>query len=69
MKQSDDILKKVLKSGVLRLILEQWHEKYIFIASEKVLKIFVNLTTQIDKNLLEETLKTGVLGIFIKELK
>lgn len=65
---SDEIVKKVLNSNVLTLILDQWQDKLIFIAQEKVLQIFINLTKQISESLLEQTLKTGVMNIIIKEL-
>ena len=47
-------------------MLDQWK---ILLFSDKVLLAITNLTISIEEDLLEDTLKTGVLRILIDELK
>lgn len=63
--QEDKYLMKILNSGVIDLMLEQWQDKLIFIASEKVLLAISTLTSVIKEDLLKETLKTGIMRILI----
>jgi hypothetical protein len=65
MNQEEEVLRKILNSGVVDLMLEQWQDKLIFIAAEKVLLAISNLTMSIKADLLKETLKTGVMRILI----